>query len=141
MTHNLPASFIKDHTLLTNLVNEQDDIIDKYVTRALVLLFSYVNKSQFYQEESDSFLFPEEFMLIVMYVVEIIYVDHGMFTGKNALHSESIGDYSYTKKQDTKALPLDVPANIVAMLDPYKTWAGNLGIDVWWYDRLYPISS
>jgi hypothetical protein len=130
MIHNLPASFIKDHTLLSNLANEQDDIVDKYVMRALVLVFSYVNKTQFYQEESDSFLFPDEFMLAVMYVVEIIYVDHGMFTGKNALQSESIGDYSYSKKQETKALPLDLPANIIAMLDPYKTWAGNLGIDV-----------
>jgi hypothetical protein len=36
-------------------------------------------------------------------------------------------------------LPLDLPANIIALLDPYRSRAGNIAIDVGWYDREYEI--
>lgn len=141
MIHNITATFVKATTLLTNLTNEIDPIVDKYVQRGLSVILSYINGQQFYDPETDSYTFPEQLILAVVYVVETIYLDQGMFAGKNNLQSESIGDYSYSKKQDAKVLPLDLPANIMAMLDPYKNWWGNLDVDVGWYDRVYPVTS
>jgi hypothetical protein len=130
MTHNITAPFVKTTTLITNLANEADATVDKYVQRALSIVLSYINGQQFYDAETDTYTFPEQLILAVVYVVETIYLDQGMFAGKNNLQSESIGDYSYSKKQDAKVLPLDLPANIMAMLDPYKNWCGNLDVDV-----------
>lgn len=137
MNHNITASFIKQHTLLTNLVSEDDTIVDKYILRALSLVGSYINAQQFYDEDTSSFIFPEDLQNAVIYIVEVLYIDKGMFSWVNSIQSEKMGDYSYSKKQDTRVLLLDLPANIIALLDPYRSWAWNIAIDVWGYDREY----
>jgi|GEM_PF-2744319 len=123
MNHNITVSFVKQHTLLTNLASEDDAIVDKYILRALSLVGSYINAQQFYDEDTSSFVFPEDLQNAVLYIVEVLYIDKGMFSGANSIQSEKIGDYSYTKKQDTRVLPLDLPANIIALLDSYRSWA------------------
>ena len=137
MNHNITVSFVKQHTLLTNLASEDDAIVDKYILRALSLVGSYINAQQFYDEDTSSFVFPEDLQNAVLYIVEVLYIDKGMFSGANSIQSEKIGDYSYTKKQDTRVLPLDLPANIIALLDSYRSWAWSIAIDVWGYDREY----
>lgn len=137
MNHNITASFIQQHTLLSNLASEQPLTIDKYILRALSLVGSYINAQQFYDEATSSFNFPEDLQHAVLYIVEVLFIDKGMFVGVNSIQSEKIGDYSYNKKQDSKVLPLDLPVNIIAILDPYRSWAGNIAIDIWGYDREY----
>ena len=137
MNHNITASFIQQYTLLTNLTTEPVTTIENYILRALSLVGSYINAQQFYDEGNDIFIFPEPLQNAVLYIVEVLYIDKGMFAGAHSIQSEKIWDYAYSKKQDSRVLPLDLPANIIALLDPYRSWAGNIAIDVWWYDREY----
>ena len=139
MNHNITTNFIQQHTLLTNLATEPVTTVEKYILRALSLVGSYINAQQFYDEGTDAFTFPEPLQNAVLYIVEVLYIDKGMFAGANSIQSEKIGDYAYSKKQDTRVMPLDLPANIIALLDPYRSRAGNIAIDVGWYDREYEI--
>jgi len=138
MNHNITPEYVKQISIVSNLLVENDEIIQKYITRALSLVLSYINGQIFFDESSQTYTFPEELMQAIVYVLEMIYIDQGMFTGKNSIQSEKIGDYSYQKKQDSRSFPLDLPANIMAMLDKYRTVAWNLDIDIGGVDRLYP---
>lgn len=137
MNHNITALFIQQHTLIANLSTEDPTLIDAYILRALSLVWSYINAQQFYDEVWDQFVFPEQLQHAVMYIVEVLYIDKWMFSWVHAIQSEKIGDYSYSKKQEMRVLPLDLPANIITLLDPYRSRAGNIAIDVWWRDRAY----
>ena len=121
MNHNITPEYVKQISIVTNLLVENDEVIEKYIKRALSVVLSYINAEVFF--DSQTYTFPEELIQAIVYVLEMIYIDQGMFTGKNSIQSEKIGDYSYQKKQESRSFPLDLPANIMAMLDKYRVFA------------------
>ena len=141
MNHNITSEYVKQISIVSNLLVENDEVIEKYIKRALSIVLSYINGQLFFDESSQTYIFPEELMQAIVYVVEVIYIDQGMFSWKNSIQSEKIGDYAYQKKQESRSFPLDLPANIMAMLDKYRSFAWNLDIDVGGLDRVYPSQS
>lgn len=137
MTTNVTASIVKQETLNSNLARLDDTTVNKYIKRSLSLVFSYISTDAFKQEDG-SYVFPDELVTAIVCIVEYIFIDNGMFWGgPNSYKSEKIGDYTYTKKDAKGTGGLDLPDNIVAILDKYVTRARPYGMSIGWYDREY----
>lgn len=140
MATNITAELVKEETLNSNLSALDDTQVEKYIKRALALVSSYINTAQFTGWNGDV-EYPDELVTVIVCIIEYIFVDNGMFGGgPNSMQSEKIGDYSYTKKDSRaskKMSGLDLPDNIMAILDKYVTRGGNLSIDVGGLDREY----
>lgn len=85
MNHNITPGYVKQISIVSNLLVENDEIIEKYITRALSVVLSYINGQIFFDEGTQTYTFPEELMQAIVYVLEMIYIDQGMFTGKNSI--------------------------------------------------------
>lgn len=139
MAHNLTPTIVKAKTFNSSIIGLYDPTIQKYIDRTIALVWSYVSMDQFKQENGD-YLFPDNFIIALVCVIEYIFVDQWMISWwNNDIKSEKIGDYSYTKKDSNlKSIgSLDLPTNIIAMLDEYVSLGFWYSMSVGWYDREY----
>lgn len=138
MTTNITTTLIKDETLNSNIASMADPMLEKYIKRSLALVSSYVNVEQF-NDGTDNIVYPEDMITAITCIIEYIYIDQGMFgTGPGSMKSETIGKYQYTKKDKAKSSGnIDLPHNILAILDKYSSLIWSLDISIWWYDRDY----
>lgn len=137
MKTNITAEKVKEYTLNHNLASLDSAKIERYIERALTLVSARISAENF--QKDGGVVFPDDLVVAIVCIIEYLFIDNGLLGGgKNDLKSEKIGNYSYTKK-DGKApgFDLDLPANILAVLDRYSSRGGNIWIDIGGYDRDY----
>lgn len=135
----ITATAVKGETLSSNIENMDDGTLVKYIKRALTMIGAYVDLDQFLNDDNE-YDYPSDMLQAVTYIVEYMYIDQGMFwSGPSSFKSEKIGNYSYTKKGGKDVLngTLDLPTNILTILDKYRTRADSSDMTIGGYDRDY----
>lgn len=140
LNYDIDAEYIKQQVLLSDLQTAEDVLIGKYLTRAIRMLESYIDTEQFYQEpeiegEAWTYLLPGDLKDALVYIVEYLYSHEGDF-GKAEMKSEKIWNYQYTKKEENWKL-LDLPLNILSLLQRYRTCYGTIEPSIADLDREY----
>ncbi len=133
----IDIDYINNNSLIQNLIDEPDNVKNNYINRAEAIIFSYINLNQFKQEDWI-YNFPEDLKLATLFVVEYLYLNWWTFK-QSWIKSEKIGDYSYTlsDQQINKLSEIDMPINIVSILNKYRKKASFYDITIWGYDRQY----
>lgn len=139
MATNITASLVRAETLNSNVSSLSDGILEKYIKRAIAIVWSYIDTGQFLDDDGVTYTYPGDMIQAIVFIIEYMYIDQGMIgAGPNSFESERIGDYSYTrKKQAISNNRIDLPVNILSILDGYKYFWGNIDITIGWYDRTY----
>lgn len=136
-TNNITPDIVIQETLSSSIESMDGDAIQKYINRAVALVWWYITLSQFLNDDGD-IVFPDDMIQAIVYIIEYIYVDGGMFgQWPNSLKSERIWDYSYMKGWSSKLSSIDLPYSVQMILDNYRMWWGNIETTIGWYDRTY----
>lgn len=139
MASNITATLVRAETLNSNVSSLDNIVLGKYIKRSIAIVWSYIDIWQFYDEDTETYTYPDDMIQAVVFIIEYMYIDQGMvWSWPTSFESERIGDYSYTrKKQAISNNRIDLPVNILSILDKYRYFGGNIDVTVGWYDRTY----
>lgn len=140
ITPIITVSELKDLTMNEDLLTyctEKESEALKMIKQVSIRVFWKINKEIFYDEDTDSYIFPDDLKLAVASLCESYYTFEIVEKNNNATKkvvSERIDDYSYTYSDSQYAytffgIPTD--SNVIAVIEAYSWLIGK------WYRNIH----
>lgn len=107
----IDADYVRDNTLIADLVSETDNVINNYIQRAEAVIFSFIT-------DNFDWNYPDDLKLAILFMVEYLYTK-SWIVWTEQFKKEKIWDYEY-ERFDNNSNQQTIPENIMNIIRKYK---------------------